>query len=141
MKYCPYQEIISPNEEYNEYALLCEHKSKKYQYYTDWEDHIVECLNKFQSKEALCNFKHYCIKRKRDYESGQNMEDRYLILLLTIMLTKEAEELQMFALMLLFLIVIIFSVLCGNKQATRGYFYKDIIKIIEKVENKDSYCP
>ena len=84
MKKIPYLEIINLKEERNEYARLCNGKSKKFKLYTEWEDHIKELLTDFHTPQDLYNFKRYCINADRSQEKAPEMFIAYIGLLIPL---------------------------------------------------------
>ncbi len=137
MKYMPYQEVMNFDEERDEYIKLCRGKSKKYTYYTDWEEHIKGCILKINTKKNFCNFKHYCISRERTTSKMPEMFSVYSTLFLTFCFNKIDNILLSVILTVLLLLGAIMYMITQHKIAIyESSFFKDIIGIIEKVESE-----
>ena len=136
MKHNPYVEIIDLEAEQKEYAKLCNGKSKKFHHYTDWEEHITDCLKKFQTQKDLYNFKRFCLNLSRSVGQAPNMALSYFILLATVFVDNILDGVSPIF-VLLGAILLIGYMLKKNKEIAReSYFYADIIEIIESQEEE-----
>lgn len=134
MKKHPYKEVIDLKEERKEFALLWSGKSKKYEQYSDWENHIKEQLSCFSSPQELYNFKHYCINVSRSQEKAPDMYLSYVGLLIPIYLDTIFDGMPKLLTLLLFIAVLFYAIVQNKKMATESYVFRDIISIIDKVE-------
>ena len=133
----PYIHIIDLNAEQKEYVKLCNGKSERFSTYTSWELHIRGLLSKFESPTDLYNFKRYCINHDRVFSYTPSIYTTYVILAITLLMEKVIPILTTFGLLLL----IVFALWHGmsqHKSIIKGScFFKDIIEIIEKIENEN----
>lgn len=134
MKKYPYKEVIDLKEERKEFALLWSGKSKKYEQYSDWENHIKEQLSCFSSSQELYNFKHYCINVSRSQEKAPDMYLSYVGLLIPIYLDTIFDGMPKLLTLLLFIAVLFYAIVQNKKMATESYVFRDIISIIDKAE-------
>ena len=119
MKDSPYNSILNFKTEQKEYALLCKGKSKKYKLYTDWEEHIIECISKFKDEKDLYNFKRYCLNRERTSSKMPEMFATYIGLLITIYLDRLIDGLPLLV-WLLFFVGIVFLYVYLNYNTIKG---------------------
>lgn len=139
MKKQPYEEYINILEERKEYALLCDGKSKKFTRYTEWEEHIKSLISDFRSSEDLYNFKRYCLNAARAQEKAPDMFLSYIGLLIPIYLDALFEGIPALVTLFLFLGIISYIIIQNKKLTKESFFFKDIIEIIEEVEqNKNA---
>ena len=82
MKNNPFPEIMNFNAERNEYIKLCKCESEKYTYYSEWKQHVAECIQKITNTDKLEDFRHYCISRKRTTSKGPELFGTYTGLLI-----------------------------------------------------------
>ena len=138
MKRIPYDEYIQLQDERNEYALLCNGKSKKFTLYTEWEDHIKSLVSDFKSSDDLYNFKRYCLNAARAQEKAPDMFLSYVGLLIPISLDALFEGIPALVTFFLFLGIISYVIIQNKKLAKESFFFKDIIEIIEEVEHSQT---
>ena len=105
-------------------------------YYTDWKNHIIEQLEKFQTPTDLENFKHYCIKFSRA-ENWTNLAVAelavpYIIAMLGIMVSSYNIFFSIVLLIISFLFQLIYHAIWHRKN----YFYDDIIEVIEQYQEQ-----
>ena len=132
MKDSPYNSILNFKIEQKEYALLCKGKSKKYKLYTDWEEHIIECISKFKDEKDLYNFKRYCMNRERTSSKMPEMFATYIGLLITIYLDRLTDGLPLFVWLLIFVGIVSWTIIQHKMVIRESYFFKDLIDIIEQ---------
>lgn len=130
----PYQKIMDIEEEQKEYGLLCRGKSKKYKVYTEWEQHILENLEKCKLRDDLYNFKRYCINADRSVSKAPDMFINYIIFFLTIAIEKFVVEINGIIWLVGFLLSLFYSIYSSKRLVKESYFFADIIELIEKVE-------
>ncbi len=136
MKYNPYQEIFDFTIELKEYKKLCRGRSKKYKYFSDWKEYIVSCLEKFDTKKDIDNFKHYCINAERTGRMIPDLYINYIILFITICIDRYVKELNWIVWLVIFILTLVFIILGSDFYNKDNYFYKDIVDIIEETETK-----
>lgn len=134
MKKQPYSEIIDLTIERKEYSLLCRGKSEKYRYYTDWEDHITECVKKLPSKKDLDNFKHFCINAQRSISKAPELYVSYTLLLITVFIDEWLKNVPSYFWFLPFVGILCYAIVQNKILLKESYFFEDVIKIIEKTE-------
>ena len=134
MKKPPYHEIINLKEERNEYARLCNGKSKKFKLYTEWEDHIKALLAGFRTPQDLYNFKRYCINAARAQEKAPEMFIAYIGLLIPLYVDTMFKGIPAFLTLFCFAGILIYALVQNKKLAKESYFFKDIIDVIESLE-------
>ena len=136
MKKPPYHEIINIKEERKEYARLCNGKSKKFTLYTEWENHIRELLSDFSTPQDLYNFKHYCMNADRAQEKAPDMHLAYISLLIPLYLDTIWDQMPAILTMILVVILFAYVIIQNKKLAKESCFFKDIIDIIEKLDEE-----
>ena len=135
MKKKPYSEYIDINKERTDYNRLCNQKSDKYTYYTDWEIHIFECLSKFKTPQDLYNFKRYCISRERTTSKLPDLFVTYIVLFVSLYIEKIASGLPLLAWLIFVGFALGFIIKENKRTIKESYFFKDLIEVIEKFEN------
>ena len=131
-----YSEIMDLEEEQKEYSLLCQGKSEKYRYYSDWRQHIEECLGKFQNVLNLSDFKHYCRNFERSSLQVSTSFLSYILFIVPIVLDEFIVEIP-FLLLVAYLLFITKHILKKNNEVViESYFFSDLIEVIEAVEAK-----
>lgn len=134
MKKTPYIEIVDMEAERNEYSLLCRGKSKKYSLYSDWEEHMTECLSRFETYKDLYNFKRFCINSERTSTKAPDMFISYVALLLTVCLDILFEGLNSWLLVIMLLALLAYTIYQNKILIRESFFYQDVIEIIDKLE-------
>ena len=134
MKKPPYHEIINLKEERNEYARLCNGKSKKFKLYTEWEDHIKALLAGFRTPQDLYNFKRYCINAARAQEKAPEMFIAYIGLLIPLYLDTFWDGMPVILAPIFLVAILAYAIIQNKKLAKESCFFKDIIDIIEMIE-------
>lgn len=137
MKKIPYQEIINLKEERKEYARLCSGKSKKFKLYTEWEAHIKELLADFRTPQDLYNFKRYCINTDRSQEKAPEMFIAYISLLIPLYVDTLFKGIPAFLTLFCFAGILIYALVQNKKLAKESCFFKDIVDIIDVMENSE----
>lgn len=141
MKHPPYHEIINIKEERKEYGLLCNAKSKKYRLYSDWEDHIKCLLSDFRSPKDLYNFKRYCMNADRTQEKAPDMFYGYIGILLPIYIDTIWKDMPALLTILCFVGILAYTIVQNKKLARESCFFRDVVEIIEELENsQDTVC-
>lgn len=129
-----YSEIMDLKKEQKEYSLLCQGKSKAFIHYSDWSQHIENCLRKFQNKQDLRNFKHYCRNFERSSLQTSTLFISYVLFMIPIIIDEFWFDIP-FLLMMPYLLWIIKVVISKNTEVIReSYFYTDVIEVIENLE-------
>lgn len=136
MKKQPYQEIINLREEQKEYRCLCRRKSKKYNYYTDWETHIRGRLLSFKKTQDLYNFKRYCINMDRSAQKAPEIYMSYILLLIPLYINAFFAELPSLILIIAVLGVMLYAIAHNKRIIQESWLFHDIIEIIEKIETE-----
>lgn len=141
MKNKPFSEIMDFDEERDEYIKLCKCKSENYTYYSEWEQHITDCIQNISDPEKVENFRRYCISRERTTSKSPELFGTYAGLLIGactgILLNKIPDSLAYVILLILVATFLIFYVLKQHKDVIyESSFFEDIIEIIEKMQNK-----
>lgn len=134
MKNYPYKEIFDLRKERKEYSRLCGGKSKKYRYYTDWEEHMLGCLSNIQAENGLTNFKKYCRNIERTSVRASDLIGTYIALLIPLIIDKMFKDIPGWLILVWFIIVTVYVLRTNKRMIREGYFYTDIIEIIEKME-------
>ena len=134
MKKPPYHEIINLKEERNEYARLCNGKSKKFKLYTEWEDHIKALLAGFRTPQDLYNFKRYCINAARAQEKAPEMYVAYIGLLIPLYLDTFWDGMPVILAPIFLVAILAYAIIQNKKLARESCFFKDIIDVIESLE-------
>lgn len=152
LKTHPYCEIIEVDEELNEYIKLCGNKSKKFKYYSDWENYIIEKFSKIPDEKSLMNFKHYFINKKRNIKHFVGYSFELMLFAMTIYIDRfipkeklEAElvnclneDIAQGVMIIIYLVILFFiAFVIGTqlkKEGAENDFYTDLITIIEKIE-------
>ena len=135
-KHTLYYEIMDLRKEQKQYIKLCNGRSKKFKYYSDWEDYIVSCLAKFGSPKDLYNFKHFCMNAERTNKQIPDLFVNYLIIAISICINLNLPHgwiAWVFALPLW----TFFLILGSDKYRKENLFYRDLVSIIEKVEENN----
>ena len=136
----PYSEIIDLQKELNEYRKLCRGKSKKYTYYLDWKQYMVEQLQKLKEpdkKDKIINFKHFLINYNRENKNLNQVFIAIMIFVVSILLNKTNIEMNFFSLMLIVFIIMVCMLLARDNNNKEYCFYCDLIEIIEEIENEE----
>lgn len=141
MKRNPFSEIMDFDAERDEYIDLCKCKSKKYTYYSEWKQHIAECIQKITNTDKLEDFRHYCISRKRTTSKGPELFGTYIGLLIGaltgISLNNISKSFICFILFFLSEVILICYTINQHKKVIyKSSFFEDIIEIIEEIQNK-----
>lgn len=134
MKKIPYLEIINLKEERNEYARLCNGKSKKFKLYTEWEDHIKELLTDFHTPQDLYNFKRYCINADRSQEKAPEMFIAYIGLLIPLYLDTFWDGMPVILAPIFLVAILAYAIIQNKKLARESCFFRDMIDIIDEIE-------
>lgn len=134
MKKIPYLEIINLKEERNEYARLCNGKSKKFKLYTEWEDHIKELLTDFHTPQDLYNFKRYCINADRSQEKAPEMFIAYIGLLIPLYLDAFWDGMPVILAPIFLVAILAYAIIQNKKLARESCFFRDMIDIIDEIE-------
>ena len=137
MKKPPYHEIINLKEERNEYAKLCSGKSKKFKLYTEWEDHIKALLAGFRTPQDLYNFKRYCINAARAQEKAPEMYVAYIGLLIPLYLDTFWDGMPVILAPIFLVAILAYAIIQNKKLARESCFFKDIVDIIDVMENSE----
>lgn len=137
MKNNPFQEIMDFEIERKDYVKLCKCKSKKYTYYSDWKQHIVDCIQKIADLDRLENFKRYCLCRKRLTSKSPELFGIYVVLLIDIFANLFFENVGKIMSFLFALLIILHSLIKHKTVIYESSFFGDIIEIIEKIQNKE----
>lgn len=135
-KHTLYYEIMDLHKEQKQYRKLCNGKSKKFKYYSDWEDYIVSCLAKFGSPKDLYNFKHYCMNEERTSKKIPGLYVNYMAVLFTLCINQYLDDGWIVCMAGLF-IWALFLILGSDKYRKNNLFYRDLVSIIEKVEENN----
>ena len=133
----PYKEIIDLKAEQKEYVKLCNDESELYRTYSSWESHINDLLDKFNSQADLYNFKRFCINQDRVFSNAPVLFDTYVILIITLILDAFFPLITILGAVALLLYAIKLGISRHNTVIKESCFFKDIIEIIEKRENKN----
>ncbi len=136
MKKQPYSEYIDIKEERKEYGLLCNDKSEKYTHYSDWEDHIIECLAKIDNPKDLYNFKRYCLNRARTTSKTPELFVTCVTFVFAIYLESILDGLPLIAIMILLLFTAYMMISENKRVIMESHFFDDVVEIIEKIEKK-----
>lgn len=134
----PYKEIIYLREEREEYVRLCNGKSTKYKYFTDWEAHIRERLLLIKDPQDLYNFKRYCMNVDRKARIAPEMFMSYFLLLIPLYIDAFFEGFPALIKMIVAISSIIFVIAQNIKMKQECYISHDILEIIEKIEKEQS---
>lgn len=134
MRNSPYKEIFDWKKERKEYSRLCRGKSKKYRYYTDWEEHMLGCLSNIQAENGLTNFKKYCRNIERTSVRASDLIGTYIALLIPLIIDKMFKDIPGWLILVWFTFVTVYVLRTNKRMIREGYFYTDIIEIIEKME-------
>ena len=138
MKHPPYHEIIHIKEERKEYGLLCNGKSKKFRLYSEWEDHIKSLLSDFGSQKDLYNFKRYCMNLDRTQTKAPEMFYAYVGMLLPIYIETIWKDTPPLLTILCFAGILAYTMVQNKKIARESCFFKDLVEIIEELENSQN---
>lgn len=144
MKNKPYSEIMNFNVERKEYVRLCECKSKKYKLYSDWKQHIEECVRKISELDKLEDFKHYCISRKRTTSRTPELFGIYIGLLISYatanipsIFEPQSHRIALFLFFFVALVLCLFYTVKQHKKVIyESSFFEDILEIVDELVNK-----
>lgn len=138
----PYKEIIYLHEERKEYVRLCNGKSTKYKYFTDWEAHIRERLLLIKDTRELYNFKRYCMNVDRGAQIAPKFFMSFISLLIPLYINVYLDalpgELSIFIMSIALACVIVPVIKFIFKLNQECCLAHDILEIIEKMENEQS---
>ncbi len=138
MKHPPYHEIINIKEERKEYDRLCSGRSKKFRFYSEWEDHIKSLLSDFGSPKDLYNFKRYCINFDRTQAKTPEMYYAYIGMLLPIYIDKIWKDMPTYFTIVCFVLIVGYTIIQNKKLARESCFFKDVVEIIEELESRQN---
>ena len=133
MKKSHYNEIFDLKKERKEYLLICKCKSKKFKYYTDWEEHISKCLGKLENPKDLMNFKRYLLNKERVVSRSPELSIGFISLLIPVYIDKFFVNIPPILTVIGVIIIFCFTVLQAKNVIMESYFAKDIIEIIDKI--------
>lgn len=139
MKKEPYKEVINIKEEKKEYGRLCRGVSKEFRVYSDWKEHIKQCLLAFRTEKDLNNFKRYCINIDRGEKRLLEMIINYICMLIPIYFLFYNEKYKMISFFSIvvgvFCVILLYNHMIT--QITReSYFYQDLLEIICEIEKE-----
>ena len=124
-------------EEHKEYSLLCQGKSEKYRFYTDWEDHVKLRLKSFQTPKDLYNFKRYCKNCERTASQIPTVYWAYVALMIPMIIDFVLIGIPDLLKVSWSVGVLIYIISESRKVVRESFFYTDIIEIIEEIEKEN----
>ena len=141
MKNNPFNEIMNFEVERKDYVKLCRCKSKKYTYYSDWNRHITDCIQKITDPDKLENFKRYCICQKRTMSSAPGLIGIYVVLLINIFINIFSHIISSTNIFIIFfdvsiILFVFYSIINHKKAICESAFFEDILEVIEEIQNK-----
>ena len=125
-------------EEHKEYSLLCQGKSEKYRFYTDWEDHVKSQLETFQTPKDLYNFKRYCKNCERAASQIPTVYWAYVALMIPMVLDFVLIDIPNLFKVSWSVGILIYVIIENRKVVRESFFFTDIIEIIEAIEEEKS---
>ncbi len=134
MKNNPYGEFINFQEEMKEYKRLCRGRSKKYKFYSEWEEHMGELISPICDQKRLKDFKRFLINRERITEGAAPLYIQFVLLFIAVWLDKD-DSLSVFSLIALCSFAILITMLQEHWLKLENTFYKDVLEIVEEVSN------